>query len=483
MSGFTHLLPFSRALPSVTLSRSFSVCSSKLASGNYPPGPQAKHFPIRTDTMLPEGTYKDKVVLVTGGGTGLGKGMSMKFSQLGAKVAICSRRLPVLEEAAKEISAISGGVVLPVQLDIRDPKAVTAAVDQIEKELGLPTVVIHNAAGNFISPTERLSANAFQTIIDIVLKGTGFLTLDVGKRMIAQDAGGVFLAITTHYTNEGSGFVVPSACAKSGVETMMKSLGAEWGRYGIRMNCIAPGPIETEGAFGRLDPTGEGAKLMLEQIPVGRIGEIEEIANLATFLCSDYGSWINAETVTLDGGEFRMLAGEFNKLRKITPDQWDMMEQLIRGKNKKSKDMGKSVDSTANAEESVPDSSTAATSGDPIEAVFAQISAVLNESLVKETNSVFSFTLSDQKTDWFLDLKNGAGSCGKGKPSVESDATLTMTSDNFNKMFAGKLKPTAAFMSGRLKISGNMGKAMKLEKLMGKMQARGYSTNSTMSKL
>merc|ERR1712025_855242 len=255
----------------------------------------------------------------------------------GAKVAICSRRLPVLEEAAKEISSKTNGIVLPVQLDIRDPKAVTAAVDQIEKELGLPSVVIHNAAGNFISPTERLSANAFQTIIDIVLKGTGFLTLDVGKRMIAKDTGGVFLAITTHYTNEGSGFVVPSACVKSGVETMMKSLGAEWGRYGIRANCIAPGPIETEGAFGRLDPTGEAGRTMMDQIPAGRIGEIEEIANLATFLCSDYASWINADTITLDGGEFRQLAGEFNKLKKVTPDQWDMLEQIIRSTNKKSK--------------------------------------------------------------------------------------------------------------------------------------------------
>ena len=167
-----------------------------------------------------------------------------------------------MEEAAKEISSKTNGIVLPVQLDIRDPAAVGKAVDQIESELGLPSVVVHNAAGNFISPTERLSANAFQTIIDIVLKGTGFLTLDVGKRMIAQQAGGVFLAITTHYTNEGSGFVVPSACAKSGVETMMKSLGSEWGRYGIRMNCIAPGPIETEGAFGRLDPTGEVVQIL-----------------------------------------------------------------------------------------------------------------------------------------------------------------------------------------------------------------------------
>jgi len=342
MSGLVNLIPHSRAMLGSAQLRHLSSSSKLLAGPNYPPGPQAKHFPIRTDTMLPAGSFKDKVVMVTGGGTGLGKGMSLKFAELGAKVAICSRRLPVLEAAAKEISEKSGGQVMPVQLDIRNPEAVKEAVDKIEGEIGLPTVVVHNAAGNFISPTERLSANAFQTIVDIVLKGTGFLTLDVGKRMIAQQTGGVFLAITTHYTNEGSGFVVPSACAKSGVETMMKSLGSEWGRYGIRMNCIAPGPIETEGAFGRLDPTGEGAKVMLEQIPVGRIGEIEEIANLATFLCSDFGSWINSETVTLDGGEFRNLAGEFNKLRKITPEQWDMMEMIIRGKNKKSKSEGKS---------------------------------------------------------------------------------------------------------------------------------------------
>merc|ERR1711997_1447983 len=230
-------------------------------------------------------------------------GMATKFSELGANVVIAARRLPVLETTAQEISEITGNKVLPVQCDIRDPAAIKSAVDACETEFGLPHVVVHNAAGNFISPTERLSPNSFKSIIDIVLNGTVYLTLDVGKRMIEAQKGGVFLAITTHYTNEGSGFVVPSACAKSGVETMMKSLGAEWGRQGIRMNCIAPGPIETEGAFGRLDPTGEAARTMMDQIPEGRLGEIEEIANLATYLCSDYASWINAETVTLDGGE------------------------------------------------------------------------------------------------------------------------------------------------------------------------------------
>ena len=159
----------------------------------------------------------------------------------------------------------------------------------------IPDVVVHNAAGNFVSPTERLSPNAFKTIVDIVLLGTANLTLDVGKRMIEQERGGSFLAITTHYTNEGSGFVCPSACAKSGVETMMKSLSAEWGRYGIRMNCIAPGPIETEGAFSRLDPTGEMMGAAVDAIPCGRIGEVAELANLATYLCSDYASWVSGE--------------------------------------------------------------------------------------------------------------------------------------------------------------------------------------------
>merc|ERR1712029_1218818 len=246
-------------------------------------------------------------------------------------------RLPVLEETASEIQKSTGNKVLPLQCDVRDPEAIRKAVDSCVEEFGIPNVVVNNAAGNFISPTERLSANAFRTIIDIVLNGTAYLTLDVGKRMIAKDTGGVFLAIPTPYTNEGSGFVVPSACAKSGVETMMKSLEAEWGRYGIRANCIAPGPIETEGAFGRLDPTGKAGETMMDQIPEGRLGEIEEIANLATFLCSDYASWINSDTITLDGGEFRQLAGEFNKLREVTPEMWDMLEQMIRSTNKKSK--------------------------------------------------------------------------------------------------------------------------------------------------
>ena len=280
--------------------------------------PQAGKFPIKRDTMLPPGSFQDRVVFITGGGTGLGKGMATKFSQLGAKVVIAARRLPVLEATANEISGETGNKVLPLQCDIRDPAAIKTAVDTCVEEFGLPNVVIHNAAGNFISPTERLSANAFKTIVDIVLNGTAYLTLDVAKRLIAAKQGAAFLAITTHYTNEGSGFVVPSACAKSGVETMMKSLGVEWGKYGIRMNCIAPGPIETEGAFKRLDPTGAMISEGIKVIPTGRLGEVEEIANLALYLCSDYASWINAEVRFLLYF-FRFLLCKIHFLSRLLP--------------------------------------------------------------------------------------------------------------------------------------------------------------------
>jgi len=299
--------------------------------------PQASYFPIMKTTMLPKDTYKGKIVFISGGGTGLGKGMATKFSDLGATVVISSRRMNVLEDAAKEITSMTGNEVVPIQCDIRDATAVTSTIDSCVEKVGLPNVVINNAAGNFISPTERLSANAFKTIIDIVLNGTAHLTLDVGKRMIKQETGGVFLSITTHYVYEGSGYVVPSACAKSGVETMMKSLGVEWGRKGIRMNCIAPGPIYTEGAFSRLDPSGHFTNEAIKNLPTGRLGEVEEISNLATFMCSDYASWLNAESITFDGGEFRSLAGEFNQLKKVPEEMWDAMEQMIRSSNKKSK--------------------------------------------------------------------------------------------------------------------------------------------------
>jgi 2,4-dienoyl-CoA reductase len=276
--------------------------------------------------MLPENTFKGKVAFVTGGGTGLGKGISFALSKLGAKVAIASRSLDKLEVAAAEIQKQTNNAVLPIQMDIKSPEHVKAAIDKLEADFGLPDIIVNNAAGNFISPTERISTNAWLAIINSVLNGTAFVTLDVGKRLITAKKPANFLNISTIYADTGSGFVVPSASAKAGVENLTKSLAAEWGRYGLRFNCIAPGPIETKGAFSRLDPTGKFRKEMIKRSALGRLGEIEELANLACYLLSDYSSWMTGSIITLDGGEKVVLGGEFNAFSILKPEEWDQIE-------------------------------------------------------------------------------------------------------------------------------------------------------------
>ncbi|KAF5905720.1 2,4-dienoyl-CoA reductase, mitochondrial, partial [Clarias magur] len=279
--------------------------------------PQAEFFPPFEGVMLPPGTFKNKVAFITGGGTGLGKGMTTALSTLGAQCVIASRKLDVLQQTAEEISNQTGNKVHAVQCDVRDPASIKAAIDQLVTDVGLPDVVINNAAGNFISPSEKLSANAWKTITDIVLNGTAYVTLDIGKRLIKAQKGAAFLAITTIYAESGSGFVMPSASAKAGVEALCKSLAAEWGRYGMRFNVIQPGPIKTKGAFSRLDPMGVFEKSMTERIPVGRLGTSGEIANLAAYLCSDYASWVSGAVIRMDGGEYVFMAGEFNSLSKV----------------------------------------------------------------------------------------------------------------------------------------------------------------------
>ena len=300
---------------------------------------RAKSFPPVTTPMLPAGTFAGKTVFITGGGTGLGKSMAHMLSQLGARVTIVGRRLHVLEETAAEINQETGNPVLPVSMDVRDPAAVKVAVDRCVSEFGLPHVVINNAAGNFISPTERLSNNAFRTIVDIVLNGTANVTLDIGKRLIAAQQGAVFLAITTCYAELGSGYVVPSACAKAGVEAMTKSLSSEWGKYGIRMNIVAPGPFPTEGAYSRLHPEALGSTEVKteDSMPVGRTGLAEELSNLVCYLASDYGSFMSGEVICFDGGQRRKMCGMFNRLDALTKEQWDLVEQNIRATNQKSK--------------------------------------------------------------------------------------------------------------------------------------------------
>lgn len=280
--------------------------------------------------MLLPGTFKNKVAFITGGGTGLGKAMTTTLSSLGAECVIASRSLDVLKKTADEISQQTGNKVHAIQCNVRDPASVEAAVDQLVKDVGLPDVVINNAAGNFISPSEKLSPNAWKTITEIVLNGNAYVTLDIGKRLIKAEKGAAFLSITTIYAESGSGFVVPSAAAKSGVEKLCTSLAAEWSRYGMRFNVIQPGPIKTKGAFSRLDPAGVFEKKILDRVAVGRLGTPGEIANLAAYLCSDYASWVSGAIIRMDGGEYVSMAGEFNDLKQVTKEQWDMMEAMIR---------------------------------------------------------------------------------------------------------------------------------------------------------
>jgi NAD(P)-dependent dehydrogenase (short-subunit alcohol dehydrogenase family) len=287
--------------------------------------------------MLKEGSLNGQVIVVTGGGSGLGKSMTTYFLELGAKVVISSRNLDKLKKTAKELEEKTGGKVLPVQCDVRHYDQVEAMLESVLKEFGKVDGLLNNAAGNFISPTERLSSNAFDTIIDIVLKGTKNCTLAFGKHWIkTKQVKATVLNIVTTYAWTGSAYVVPSATAKAGVLAMTRSLAVEWAKYGIRFNAIAPGPFPTKGAWDRLLPGNLKDEFdMKKKIPLRRLGEHQELANLAAYLMSDFSSFINGEVVTIDGGEWLQGAGEFNMLEKIPEEMWDMLESMIRSKKGK----------------------------------------------------------------------------------------------------------------------------------------------------
>jgi len=287
--------------------------------------------------MLKEGSLDDQVIVVTGGGSGLGKAMTTYFLELGAKVVISSRNIERLKNTAKELEEKTGGKVLPVQCDVRNYEEVEAMLAATLKEFGKVDGLLNNAAGNFISPTERLSANAFDTIIDIVLKGTKNCTLAFGKHWIdIKQKKATVLNIVTTYAWTGSAYVVPSATAKAGVLALTRSLAVEWAKYGMRFNAIAPGPFPTKGAWDRLLPGNLKDEFdMKKKIPLRRVGEHQELANLAAYLMSDFSAYINGEVVTIDGGEWLQGAGEFNMLEKIPEEMWDMLEMMIRSKKKK----------------------------------------------------------------------------------------------------------------------------------------------------
>ncbi|EIJ39263.1 dehydrogenase of unknown specificity [Galbibacter orientalis DSM 19592] len=289
-----------------------------------------------TDKMLRDGALEGKSIVVTGGGSGLGKAMTKYFLELGANVAITSRSLEKLETTAKELEAETGGTCFAVACDVRHYDQVEAMRDKVIAKFGKIDVLLNNAAGNFISPTERLSANAFDTIIDIVLKGTKNCTLAFGKHWIdTKQENTNVLNIVTTYAWTGSAYVVPSATAKAGVLALTRSLAVEWAKYGMRFNAIAPGPFPTKGAWDRLLPGDLKEKFDLaKKVPLKRVGDHQELANLAAYMVSDFGAYLNGEVITLDGGEWLKGAGQFNLLEAVPEEMWDMLEAMIRSKKK-----------------------------------------------------------------------------------------------------------------------------------------------------
>ncbi|GAA4783245.1 SDR family oxidoreductase [Olivibacter ginsenosidimutans] len=275
---------------------------------------------------LHKDALRGKTIIVTGGGTGLGKAMATYFSVLGAHVVIASRKIAILQAAADEITQQSGIQVLPVACDVRDIKQVEAVLTAALKAFGQVDGLVNNAAGNFISPTERLSANAFSAVIDIVLKGTVNTSLSLGKYWIKEKIQAAVLNVVTTYAFTGSAYVVPSAAAKGGVLALTRSLAVEWGKYGIRTNAIAPGPFPTKGAWERLLPGNLAEQFdPKERVPLKRVGELQELANLAAFLLSDYACFINGEVITIDGGEWLQGAGQFSMLESVSPEMWDVL--------------------------------------------------------------------------------------------------------------------------------------------------------------
>ena len=277
--------------------------------------------------MFEKDLLNGKTIVVTGGGTGLGKSMSRRFGELGANIVISGRRKEKLEDTADEFSKL-GIDVLTCPGDVRKLEDVELMTSQTLDKFGTIDCLLNNAAGNFISPTEMLSPNAFKVVIDIVLMGTWNCTSTIGKEMIKNKKGNV-LSIVTTYAWTGSPYVVPSAAAKAGVLAMTRSLAVEWGKHNIRFNAIAPGPFPTKGAWSRLMPPGfeDFEDGMKDKIPMKRFGERHELENLASYLMSDGSAYINGEVVTIDGGEWLAGAAEFSQLSKIPDSMWKAMAE------------------------------------------------------------------------------------------------------------------------------------------------------------
>jgi NAD(P)-dependent dehydrogenase (short-subunit alcohol dehydrogenase family) len=277
--------------------------------------------------MFKEDLLKGRSILVTGGGTGLGRSMALRFAELGANLFLAGRREGPLKETVEAIRG-KGARAACISADVRDFAAVEKMIAGAEKEFGQIDTLVNNAAGNFIARTEKLSPNAFNAVVGIVLQGSFYSTLALGRKWIAAKKPGNILNIVTTYaaTNAGSGFVVPSACAKAGVLALTRSLAVEWARYRIRLNAIAPGPFPTEGAFSRLLPSKEIEERAKAGHPMKRFGRHDELANLAAYLLSDQAEYVNGECVTIDGGLWLRGAGEFNDFVDLPDDIWEALE-------------------------------------------------------------------------------------------------------------------------------------------------------------
>ena len=285
-----------------------------------------KVFPVMKQVLKLD-CMKNKTAIITGGATGLGKKMAEHYAANDVNTIICSRNLERLEKTTNEINSKYGDKVKYYQVDVADVNSVNTLFEILKANNHKPDILINNAAGNFISKTEDLSPNAINKIIDIVLKGTVNMSMNFSKGLMKDERDGTILSISTLYADTGSGFVVPSAIAKSGINAMTKSLASEWGKYGIRTLAVAPGSIYTEGAFSRLDPTGEFKKRLLSVNPSGRLGEREELANFITFLTSDYCSWVNGQVINFDGGEGNFRAGQMNELSALPDSFWKLIKK------------------------------------------------------------------------------------------------------------------------------------------------------------
>ena len=286
--------------------------------------------------MFKNDLLKDKRILVTGGGTGLGKEMASHFAKHGAELYICGRRENVLEDTAKEIIDKYKTNVHYQTLDIRASKDVEDYIESIFDNAPLDGLV-NNAAGNFISPTKDLSHKGFDAIANIVFHGTFYITHSVGKRWIEHKHKGSIINILATWVWTGSPYVVPSAMSKSGIHAMTQSLAAEWGKYGIKVNGIAPGPFPTKGAWERLNPGNNNDDGMMSTVPMGRVGEMIELQNLATFLMADGCEYLTGQTIGLDGAQYLTGGGTFSQLDKLSDEDWENMRKLIRNANNKDK--------------------------------------------------------------------------------------------------------------------------------------------------